>query len=282
MSMLFLRSAERKENSQKSIVRKLTFRRHGDGEKSKRTPKRASSVNEPRAFEVQKRKKGSTSDKKLGDSSEESSIASGISGSVPYDLPGVVDEDGNLAVSSIHRSTSAISLRDVTIRVGTLKTADVGIQCKLESRLSGSERCSSPRVSAANPEHSRRLHSVHLPVLGSPVLMSRSLPGTPNRNRKPHPVVASLTSDRSFSPTHAATFSAKSRGLFRNQSFGSRRDFKERKVIPNHVLMPDHEVHMLRSKKKLLKPHHCWGFGNVCFHLCFVLCCIQSHYMKLY
>jgi len=237
--MFFLRNVEHKESSHKSIVRKLTFRKHGDGEKSKRTPKRASSVNEQRVFKVQKRKKGSTSDKKLGDSSEESSITSGISGSVPYDLPGVVDEEGQLGVSSIHRSTSAISLQDVVVRMGSLKTVDVGIQCKLERRLSGSERCSSPRVGVANSEHSRLLHSVHLPLYGSPVLTSRSLPGTPNRNRKPHPIVASLASD---SPTHAATFSAKSRGLFRNQSFGSRRDFKERKVIPNNILTPDHEV----------------------------------------
>lgn len=199
-------------------------------------------MNEPRAFEVRKRNKGSTSDKKLGDSSEESSIASGISGSIPYDLPGVVEGEGRLGMSEIRRSTSTLSLRDVTITVCSSKTTDVGIQCKLEARLSATERCSSPRISAAKPEHSRRFHSVHLPVLGSPTLSSRSLPGTPNRNRKSHPVVAGLANDGIFSPTHSATFSAKSRGLFRNQSFGSRRDFKERKVIPNNLISPDHEV----------------------------------------
>ncbi len=193
-------------------------------------------------FEVKKRSKGSSfSDKKLGDSSEESSIASGISGSVPYDLPGVVDTEESLTLSSIHRSTSAVSLRDVSVSVCNANTCDVGIQCKIEGRVSATERCSSPRINSANSEHSRRIHSVHLPVLGSPILSSRSLPGTPHKNRKSHPVVAGLVGDRTFSPTHGATFSAKSRGLFRNSSFGSRRDFKERKVILNNT-SSDHEV----------------------------------------
>ena len=202
-------------------------------------------MNEPRVFEVRVRGKSSTSEKKSGDSSEESSIASGIGGSVPYDLPGIVDSEGRLGLNTMERSNSALSLRDVTITVSNSKTVDVGIQCKLEGRLSATEQCSSPRLNAANSEHTRRFHSVHIPVLGSPILSSRSLPGTPAKSRKSHPVVASLANDRTFGLTSSGSFTTKSRGLFRNSSFGSRRDFKERKVVPNNsVVAPDLDVSM--------------------------------------
>lgn len=182
-------------------------------------------------------------DKRMGDSSEESSIASGIGGSIPFDLPGAVESEGRMRIHEnslvvLERSNSAISLGDVSISLSHSNTTDVGIQCKLDGLSSTMERCSSPRLSAANPEHSRRLHSVHLPIMGSPIL-TRSLPGTPARRRKSQGgQVANFTNDRTHeSPTHSLQ-----RKLFRNQSFSSRENFPEsKKMLTNSLMPPDHD-----------------------------------------
>lgn len=181
-------------------------------------------MNEPRVLEFRRRGKESASlmnDKRICDSSEASSIASGLGGSVPFDLPGAVenDERNKDSMAVLHRPNSAFSIRDISVSLCHSHTADIGIQCQLDGPASQLEKCLSTRRSMANSEHSRLLYSVHLPVMGS-IIQSRSLPGTPIRKRRSHKrQAARIINDRTHSPTFS-NLSECSRKLVRNKSGG--------------------------------------------------------------
>ena len=249
--MTHFHSREKKEfgkDGQRSIVRRFTFKRNTESDKVKRRAKRASSMNEPRTFEIRKRAKERTSqinDKRMCDSSEASSVVSVLGGSVPYDLPGAVENDQRRKNSLVvmPRPNSAFSIRDVNIVVDHSHTNDIGIQCQLEEVVSPMEKCTSPRLACANSEHSRLLYSVHLPIMAS-TIESRSLPGTPVRKwRKSRGLQTSMcANDRTHSPTFS-NLSECSRKLFRNKSGGDLTDF--RRMAFTNSLSQDHEVSSL-------------------------------------
>ena len=223
-----------KEGESKSTSHKFNFRSNTGGKKKKpRKAKRTSSMNEPRSREFQRREKELLclmSGKGMGDSSEGSSIASGLGGSIPFDLPGVVGCEGVLRLGRedkpvlvCQRSNSGSSLGGISISLSHTHTADTGTQCDLGDPLYTTDTCLLPRLRTANAEHSRLLHSVHHHMMGG-VVHSSSLPGSPLRKRRPHKhqMLKSLTNH-----SQSAVFSNipdPPRNLYRNRSLGSGRD----------------------------------------------------------
>ena len=185
------------DSKKEKAYRKLTFKKKQEPgrEKERRKAKRTASVNGPSGYSIANYRQQSTispSNKlrqKAHDSSEESSIASGM-GSIPFDLPGSIDADHSRRENSkFHYPDSSLTLEDVSISLGQPEMVDVGVQC---SPMSSSTTCynspshSNSTTTTGGPkgEHSNRLHSVNMLSIHTSPNRTQSLPTTPIKKRK--------------------------------------------------------------------------------------------------
>ena len=231
----------KKEGSQRNnIVRRLTFRRNHETnkDKEKRKPKRTASVNVRSSCMYHLGdneeshhtfKKSFSSAKATVDSSEDSSIASGLTlgGSVPYDLPGTVEASDQNGGNPKHRE-SAVSLEGITMSFSRPQMIDVAIQCTPEgsSITQFHSPCSSPRGGMAKSEHSRRLHSVNPSHMNTTSPKgSQSLPTTPIKLRRSYDGSRNQANGLNGLHNSPLPFLQKnSRGVRRNQTFNGSRD----------------------------------------------------------
>lgn len=239
MCLLSPDSCEQTDSKKEKAYRKLTFKKKQEvgKEKERRKAKRTASVNGPSGYSIanyrQQRSLGGTISppnklrQKAHDSSEESSIASGM-GSIPFDLPGSVD-DADL--QRRHYPDNSLTLEDVSISLGQPEMVDVAVQCSpMCTRYnSPSSHSSSTPAGGAKGEHSNRLHAVNLLSIHTSPTRTQSLPTTPIKKQKSL-IVSDMFNCRGGTGGRAAMGeAAASRRLYINQALsnGRSRDLHE-------------------------------------------------------
>lgn len=164
------------------------------------------------------------------DNSDESSLSSALNWSVPYDLPGTVESDmleysdsyygygsnfsqlkakwrSNPTIMERNENNDSISLHDVDISVDIPMTSEVAIQVGDNESVTRFPSPPTSRRVNLRLHHHHSNKAVHL----SPVLV-RSLPSTPQKQRRQHYVNVQMPGEDDSSPEQSMDRPRRSNG----------------------------------------------------------------------